>query len=64
MEQVKDLEREGKLSEAKERLTDLIATAGPNNPLRRKAVDRYPPEFPNEGPAFGQLLEYLRECRR
>lgn len=32
--------------------------------LLRKAWKRYPPVHEEEGPAFGGLLEYLREARR
>ena len=32
--------------------------------LLRKAMKRYPPVYYDEGPAFGELLEYLRQARR
>ena len=32
--------------------------------LRKRVVDRYPPDYPAEGPGFGELLEYVTECRR
>ncbi len=32
--------------------------------LRTKVIERYPPVYWDEGPAFGELLEYVRESRR
>jgi len=32
--------------------------------LRKLVEDKYPPVYAEEGPAFGQLFEYIREERR
>lgn len=32
--------------------------------LRKRAIKRYEPDFPDEGPAFGLLLDWIREYRR
>ena len=32
--------------------------------LRNLVIKKYPPDQPEEGPAFGELFEYIRESRR
>ncbi len=32
--------------------------------IRTLALKRYPPDFEEEGPGFGGLYDWVRECRR
>lgn len=32
--------------------------------LRGLAMEKYPPDFQEEGPAFGMLHQWIRDCRK
>ena len=34
------------------------------NHIKTLALKRYPPDFEEEGPGFGLLYDWIRECRR
>jgi len=34
------------------------------NKIRTLALSKYPPDYPEEGPPFGELYEYIREERQ